>query len=165
MRWNCILHLIVLVNWKFISNFLIICFSFKQLHQKAVSCVLLGQFLLLARPLLQLVISYFMQMVLFQIINVCFLFFWILIVLWLLYLILLVFKFVEHPENNEKPLLEQKSNVKFKIMSLKVKGQMEYVPEMVRLCLYTLYFLFDYFWWNGGSTKADVVGFETTCIL
>jgi len=86
-----------------------------------------------------------MQMVLFQIINVCFLFFWILIVLWLLYLILLVFKFVEHPENNEKPLLEQKSNVKFKIMSLKVKGQMEYVPEMVRLCLYTLYFLFDYF--------------------
>ncbi|KAL2932158.1 Vesicle-associated protein 4-2 [Bienertia sinuspersici] len=41
-----------------------------------------------------------------------------------------VFKFVEHPENNEKPLLEQKSKVKFKIMSLKVKGPMDYVPEM-----------------------------------
>ncbi|OAY65574.1 Vesicle-associated protein 4-1, partial [Ananas comosus] len=40
-----------------------------------------------------------------------------------------VFKFVEHPENNEKPL-EQKSKVKFKIVSLKVKGQMEYVPEL-----------------------------------
>ncbi|OAY73509.1 Vesicle-associated protein 4-2 [Ananas comosus] len=39
------------------------------------------------------------------------------------------FKFVEHPENNEKPL-EQKSKVKFKIVSLKVKGQMEYVPEL-----------------------------------
>ncbi|KAL9273123.1 Vesicle-associated protein 4-2-like protein [Drosera capensis] len=35
-----------------------------------------------------------------------------------------VFKFVEHPENNEK------SKVKFKIMSLKVKGPMEYVPEL-----------------------------------
>ncbi|XP_021726327.1 vesicle-associated protein 4-2-like [Chenopodium quinoa] len=45
-------------------------------------------------------------------------------------LIATVFKFVEHPENNEKPLLEQKSRVKFKIMSLKVKGPMEYVPEM-----------------------------------
>lgn len=41
-----------------------------------------------------------------------------------------VFKFVEHPENNEKPLLDQKSKVKFKIMSLKVKGPMEYVPEL-----------------------------------
>ncbi|KAJ4837748.1 Vesicle-associated protein 4-2 [Turnera subulata] len=40
-----------------------------------------------------------------------------------------VFKFVEHPENNEKPM-EQKSRVKFKIMSLKVKGVMDYVPEM-----------------------------------
>lgn len=45
-------------------------------------------------------------------------------------LIATVFKFVEHPENNEKPLLEQKSKVKFKIMSLKVKGPMDYVPEM-----------------------------------
>lgn len=35
-----------------------------------------------------------------------------------------VFKFVEHPENNEK------SKVKFKIMSLKVQGPMEYVPEL-----------------------------------
>lgn len=43
---------------------------------------------------------------------------------------MLVFKFVEHPENNEKPM-EQKSKVKFKIMSLKVKGPMDYVPEMV----------------------------------
>lgn len=41
-----------------------------------------------------------------------------------------VFKFVEHPENNEKPLLDQKSKVKFKIMSLKVKGLVEYVPEL-----------------------------------
>ncbi|KAL9243565.1 hypothetical protein vseg_017437 [Gypsophila vaccaria] len=41
-----------------------------------------------------------------------------------------VFKFVEHPENNEKPLIEQKSKVKFKIMSLKVKEPMDYVPEM-----------------------------------
>ncbi|XP_065877785.1 vesicle-associated protein 4-2 [Euphorbia lathyris] len=40
-----------------------------------------------------------------------------------------VFKFVEHPENNEKPV-EQKSRVKFKIMSLKVKGMMDYVPEL-----------------------------------
>ncbi|XP_058090213.1 vesicle-associated protein 4-2-like [Magnolia sinica] len=40
-----------------------------------------------------------------------------------------VFKFVELPENNEKPI-DQKSKVKFKIMSLKVKGVMEYVPEL-----------------------------------
>ncbi|KAI7999532.1 Vesicle-associated protein 4-2 [Camellia lanceoleosa] len=40
-----------------------------------------------------------------------------------------VFKFVEPPENNEKPL-DQKSKVKFKIMSLKVKGVMDYVPEL-----------------------------------
>ncbi|KAL3741954.1 hypothetical protein ACJRO7_017435 [Eucalyptus globulus] len=40
-----------------------------------------------------------------------------------------VFKFVEHPENNEKPM-NQKSRVKFKIMCLKVKGMMEYVPEL-----------------------------------
>ena len=46
----------------------------------------------------------------------------------------LVFKFVEHPESNEKPLLEQKSKLKFKIMSLTVKGPMDYVPEMVCLC-------------------------------
>ena len=41
-----------------------------------------------------------------------------------------VFKFVEAPENNEK-LVDQKSRVKFKIMSLKVKGPMDYVPELV----------------------------------
>ncbi|KAL8152321.1 hypothetical protein V2J09_010081 [Rumex salicifolius] len=44
-------------------------------------------------------------------------------------LIATVFKFVEAPENNEKPL-EQKRKVKFKIMSLKVKGPMDYVPEL-----------------------------------
>lgn len=44
--------------------------------------------------------------------------------------LVLVFKFVEHPENNEKPM-NQKSRVKFKIMCLKVKGMMEYVPELV----------------------------------
>ncbi|KAI7758045.1 hypothetical protein M8C21_007409 [Ambrosia artemisiifolia] len=40
-----------------------------------------------------------------------------------------VFKFVEPPENNEKPM-DQRRKVKFKIMSLKVKGMMEYVPEL-----------------------------------
>ncbi|EEF36602.1 structural molecule, putative [Ricinus communis] len=40
-----------------------------------------------------------------------------------------VFKFVELPENNEK-VIDQKSKVKFKIMSLKVKGGIEYVPEL-----------------------------------
>uniref|UniRef100_A0A0E0ALD2 MSP domain-containing protein n=1 Tax=Oryza glumipatula TaxID=40148 RepID=A0A0E0ALD2_9ORYZ len=39
-----------------------------------------------------------------------------------------VFKFVEHPENNENVL--QKCKVKFKILSLKVKGPMDYAPEM-----------------------------------
>jgi hypothetical protein len=45
-------------------------------------------------------------------------------------LIVAVFKFVEHPENNERPM-EQKSKVKFKIVSLKVKGPIDYVPELV----------------------------------
>ncbi|KAI3859344.1 hypothetical protein MKW98_007725 [Papaver atlanticum] len=40
-----------------------------------------------------------------------------------------VFKFVEHPENNEKPV-DQKSRVKFKIMSLKVTEGVDYVPEL-----------------------------------
>ncbi|XP_057455748.1 vesicle-associated protein 4-2-like isoform X1 [Lotus japonicus] len=40
-----------------------------------------------------------------------------------------VFKFVEPPDNNEKPV-DKKSRVKFKIMSLKVKGEMDYVPEL-----------------------------------
>ncbi|KAL2475452.1 Vesicle-associated protein 4-2 [Abeliophyllum distichum] len=39
-----------------------------------------------------------------------------------------VFKFVEHPENNEK--VDQKSKVKFKIMSLKVKEATDYVSEL-----------------------------------
>ncbi|CAI9760293.1 unnamed protein product [Fraxinus pennsylvanica] len=40
-----------------------------------------------------------------------------------------VFKFVEPPENNEKPT-DQKSKVKFKIMSLKVNGPMDYIAEL-----------------------------------
>lgn len=44
-------------------------------------------------------------------------------------LIATVFKFVEHPESNEKQI-DQKSKVKFKIMSLKVKEGLEYVPEL-----------------------------------
>ncbi|XP_075671357.1 vesicle-associated protein 4-1-like [Castanea sativa] len=40
-----------------------------------------------------------------------------------------VFKFVEHAENNEKQL-DLKSKIKFKIMSLKVKGGIDYVPEL-----------------------------------
>ncbi|KAH6795961.1 hypothetical protein C2S51_036947 [Perilla frutescens var. frutescens] len=44
-------------------------------------------------------------------------------------LIATVFKFVEPPENNEKPM-DQKSTVKFKIMSLKVKGPTDYIPEL-----------------------------------
>lgn len=44
-------------------------------------------------------------------------------------LIATVFKFVEHPENNEKPV-NRKCKVKFKILSLKVKGGLEYVPEL-----------------------------------
>ena len=41
-----------------------------------------------------------------------------------------VFKFMELPENNEK---NQKRKVKFKIMSLKVKQGIDYVPELVSL--------------------------------
>ncbi|KAL3645500.1 Vesicle-associated protein 4-1 [Castilleja foliolosa] len=44
-------------------------------------------------------------------------------------LIATVFKFVEQPENNEKPV-NQKSKVKFKIMSLKVKEGTDFVPEL-----------------------------------
>ncbi|KAK3188133.1 hypothetical protein Dsin_027694 [Dipteronia sinensis] len=44
-------------------------------------------------------------------------------------LIATVFKFVEMPENNEKPL-DQKSRDKFKIISMKVQGPMDYVPEL-----------------------------------
>lgn len=45
-----------------------------------------------------------------------------------------MFKFVEHPENNEKQT-DQKSKVKFKIMSLKVKEGIDYVPELVTASL------------------------------
>ena len=50
-----------------------------------------------------------------------------------------VFKFVEHPENNENVL--QKCKVKFKILSLKVKGPMEYAPELVSRfsCIFILF--------------------------
>ncbi|XP_048441753.1 vesicle-associated protein 4-1 isoform X1 [Pyrus x bretschneideri] len=41
----------------------------------------------------------------------------------------LVFRFVEQPENNEKHL-DQKTKVKFKIMSLKVNAGIDYVPEL-----------------------------------
>ncbi|KAG4178111.1 hypothetical protein ERO13_A10G021600v2 [Gossypium hirsutum] len=44
-------------------------------------------------------------------------------------IIVTVFKFVEPPQNNEKPM-DQKRKVKFKIMSLKVKGPMDYVSEL-----------------------------------
>ncbi|GAB4849597.1 Vesicle-associated protein 4-1 [Ancistrocladus abbreviatus] len=44
-------------------------------------------------------------------------------------LIATVFKFVEQPESNEK-LLDLKTKVKFKLMSLKVKEGIEYVPEL-----------------------------------
>ncbi|PON55866.1 Vesicle-associated membrane-protein-associated protein [Parasponia andersonii] len=44
-------------------------------------------------------------------------------------LIATVFRFVEHPENNQKHL-DQKAKVKFKIMSLKVKEDIDYVPEL-----------------------------------
>nr|XP_025672142.1 vesicle-associated protein 4-1 isoform X2 [Arachis hypogaea] len=44
-------------------------------------------------------------------------------------LIATVFKFVEQPENNEK-MSDQKNKVKFKIMSLKVKEGVDYVPEL-----------------------------------
>ncbi|KAJ3688695.1 hypothetical protein LUZ61_017859 [Rhynchospora tenuis] len=40
-----------------------------------------------------------------------------------------VFKFLEHPEKNEKPL-DQRCNLKFKILSLKVKGRVEYAPKL-----------------------------------
>nr|GLL22637.1 vesicle-associated protein 4-1-like [Ipomoea trifida] len=40
-----------------------------------------------------------------------------------------VFKFVEHPENSEKPM-NLKTKDKFKIMSLKVKEGTEYAPEL-----------------------------------
>ncbi|KDO75701.1 hypothetical protein CISIN_1g024770mg [Citrus sinensis] len=44
-------------------------------------------------------------------------------------LIATVFKFVELPENNEKPMY-QKSRDKFKIISMKVKADVDYVPEL-----------------------------------
>ncbi|CAH9075783.1 unnamed protein product [Cuscuta europaea] len=45
-------------------------------------------------------------------------------------IIVTVFKFVEHPEKNEKPLVDKKSKVKFKILSLTIKKGADYVPEL-----------------------------------
>ncbi|KAL3509513.1 hypothetical protein ACH5RR_028914 [Cinchona calisaya] len=45
-------------------------------------------------------------------------------------LIATVFKFVEPPENNNEKLDGLKCRVKFKIMSLKVKEDIDYVPEL-----------------------------------
>ncbi|CAH2071689.1 unnamed protein product [Thlaspi arvense] len=42
-----------------------------------------------------------------------------------------VFKFVEAPENNERPM-EKKSGFKFKIMSLKMKVPTDYMPELFK---------------------------------
>ncbi|KAM3320655.1 vesicle-associated protein 4-1 [Capsicum chacoense] len=44
-------------------------------------------------------------------------------------LIATVFKFIEQPENDEKPI-DQKTKVKFKIVSLKVKEGTDYAPEL-----------------------------------
>ncbi|KAJ8568834.1 hypothetical protein K7X08_032465 [Anisodus acutangulus] len=44
-------------------------------------------------------------------------------------LIATVFKFIEPPDNNEKQV-NKKSRVKFKVMSLKVKEDVDYVPEL-----------------------------------
>ncbi|TMX01188.1 hypothetical protein EJD97_024986 [Solanum chilense] len=44
-------------------------------------------------------------------------------------LIATVFKFVEPPDNNDKQI-GKKSRVKFKVMSLKVKDDVDYVPEL-----------------------------------
>lgn len=49
-----------------------------------------------------------------------------------------VFKFVELPENNEKQS-DQKSKVKFKIMSLKVKAGVDYVPELVSFLVFYVF--------------------------
>lgn len=52
-----------------------------------------------------------------------------------------MFKFVEQPENDEK-VLGQKSRGKFKIMSLKVNGEMDYIPELVNwLTILLLYYI------------------------
>ncbi|KAE9456444.1 hypothetical protein C3L33_11651, partial [Rhododendron williamsianum] len=91
--------------------------SFKLLHQRAVTCDHLEVSLLPEKALLQPL--YFCSFVL----N-----------------LIAVFKFVEPPEkppeNNEKQPdqkskeIDQKCKVKFKIMSLKVKEGMDYIPEL-----------------------------------
>jgi hypothetical protein len=44
-------------------------------------------------------------------------------------LVATVFRFVEHPENSQKHF-DHNAKVKFKIMSLKVKEDIDYVPEL-----------------------------------
>ncbi|PRQ47256.1 putative vesicle-associated membrane-protein-associated protein [Rosa chinensis] len=51
-----------------------------------------------------------------------------------------VFRFVEQPDSNEK-ILDQKTKVKFQIMSLKVKAEIDYAPELVNILLFPLYAL------------------------
>lgn len=56
-----------------------------------------------------------------------------------------VFKFVEPPEKGQK-VLGRKSRVKFKIMSLKVDVEVDYIPELVNCFQHfvtTIYFHLD----------------------
>lgn len=77
---------------------------------------------------------------------------------------LAVFKFVEPPENNEKPIVDQKSRVKFKIMSLKVKGEMDYVPELVLkiigLFFHGVWHQCSYFIHNAFKIQITVVSYN-----
>lgn len=50
--------------------------------------------------------------------------------LFFVFILNVVFKFVEPPVKGEK-MLGRKSRVKFKIMSLKVEPGMDYIPELV----------------------------------
>lgn len=51
--------------------------------------------------------------------------------------VMTVFRFVEQPDSNEKNV-DQKTKVKFKIMSLKVKAETDYAPELVNIVLFPL---------------------------
>ncbi|CAL5417972.1 unnamed protein product [Camellia sinensis] len=48
---------------------------------------------------------------------------------------------MEHPEKNEKQI-DQRSKVKFKIMSLKVKKGIDYVSELVSHMAPTVFYLY-----------------------
>lgn len=73
---------------------------------------------------------------------------------------------MEHPENNEKPPMDQKSKVKFKIMSLKVKKGADYVPELVSFInLNAIFILFMekeaiYYIKKGGEIPSNTMGKE-----